>query len=262
MGKQIADLLVTANKVLAPGYSLLCLTDTERALPVIKPGQFAQVRAGADGVPLLRRPISINFVDETRNELQILVHNVGKGTAKICAVKEGERLNVLFPLGNGFTMDASNAPQKKVLLVGGGVGTAPLLYLGKKLRERGDEPTFLLGGKRERDLMQLSEFEKFGRVFVTTEDGSAGERGFVTQHSLLKSETFDRVSTCGPKPMMIAVARYAAQADIPCEVSLENLMACGMGACLCCVEQDVNGNNVCVCTEGPVFNIKKLKWLN
>jgi dihydroorotate dehydrogenase electron transfer subunit len=97
-------------------------------------------------------------------------------------------------------------------------------------------------------------------VFLTTEDGSAGERGFVTQHSLLGRETFDSIATCGPKPMMMAVARYARQADTPCEVSLENMMACGLGACLCCVEPDAEGHNVCVCKEGPVFNINRLSW--
>jgi dihydroorotate dehydrogenase electron transfer subunit len=86
-----------------------------------------------------------------------------------------------------------------------------------------------------------------------------GEKGFVTNHSLLQQATFDRISTCGPKPMMVAVARYAAQANIPCEASLENLMACGLGACLCCVEKTVDGN-LCVCTEGPVFDTRRLLW--
>ena len=96
-------------------------------------------------------------------------------------------------------------------------------------------------------------------MHVTTEDGSLGERGFVTNHSVLEREKFTRVQVCGPKPMMLAVARYAKANDIECEVSLENLMACGVGACLCCVEKTVEGN-LCVCTEGPVFNIKKLSW--
>ena len=100
----------------------------------------------------------------------------------------------------------------------------------------------------------MDEFRRVGRVFVTTEDGSEGERGFVTQHSLLAAERFTRISVCGPKPMMVAVARFARQAQVACEVSLENMMACGLGACLCCVE------DVCVCKEGPVFDIEKLKW--
>ena len=98
-----------------------------------------------------------------------------------------------------------------------------------------------------------------GRVFVTTEDGSAGEKGFVTNHSILQQEQFDRISTCGPTPMMKAVARLAREKGIDCEVSLENLMACGLGACLCCVEKTIEGN-LCVCKEGPVFNINRLLW--
>jgi dihydroorotate dehydrogenase electron transfer subunit len=147
-----------------------------------------------------------------------------------------------------------------VLLVGGGVGVAPLLYMGAEMKRMGCEPTFLLGARSETDLLEIDYFNKYGRVCVTTEDGSAGERGFVTNHSVLKEEPrFDRIATCGPKPMMVAVARYASGTGISCEASLENMMACGVGACLCCVEKTTVGN-LCVCKEGPVFNVKKLLW--
>jgi len=109
------------------------------------------------------------------------------------------------------------------------------------------------------NLLQLCEFERFGNVYTTTEDGSHGEKGFVTQHSLLKASNFDYIFTCGPTPMMKAVAAYATQTKAFCEVSLENTMACGFGACLCCVTDTTEGH-LCVCTEGPVFNITKLKW--
>lgn len=122
----------------------------------------------------------------------------------------------------------------------------------------GVEPTFLLGARKASDLLLMDEFKRYGRVFVTTEDGSEGEKGFVTNHSVL-NEQFDRISTCGPKPMMVAVAKYAAKAGVDCEASLENMMACGVGACLCCVEKTTEGH-LCVCKEGPVFNIKKLLW--
>lgn len=121
------------------------------------------------------------------------------------------------------------------------------------------EPTFLLGARSAKDVLERELFEQVGRVLITTEDGSEGEKGFVTNHSVLAQEHFDRISTCGPKPMMMAVARYAFKNDIECEVSLENKMACGVGACLCCVEKTVEGNK-CVCKEGPVMNIKKLTW--
>ena len=111
-------------------------------------------------------------------------------------------------------------------------------------------------------MLQLDRFEELGQTFMTTEDGSLGEKGFVTNHSILKDVRFDHIYTCGPKPMMMAVAKYASANSISCEVSLENTMACGIGACLCCVEKLKDEHHVCVCTEGPVFNINKLSWLN
>ena len=122
----------------------------------------------------------------------------------------------------------------------------------------GAEPTFLLGARSAKDLLMLNEFKRYGRVFITTEDGTEGEQGFVTNHSILQQEKFDLISTCGPAPMMKAVARFAASADTECEVSLENKMACGVGACLCCVEKTKDKGNVCVCKEGPVINAKRL----
>jgi dihydroorotate dehydrogenase electron transfer subunit len=123
----------------------------------------------------------------------------------------------------------------------------------------GGKPVFLLGARTKDDLLLQDTFRKYGEVYVTTEDGSMGSKGFVTQHPLLARERFDRIATCGPKPMMMAVARYAREHGIACEASLENMMACGVGACLCCVEKTVAGN-LCVCKEGPVFDINKLLW--
>ena len=109
------------------------------------------------------------------------------------------------------------------------------------------------------DLLRLVDYQQLGETFVTTEDGFLGEKGFVTMHSIWKQQSFDKIYVCGPKPMMKAVAKLAAEKDVWCEVSLENLMACGLGACLCCVEDTVDGH-VCVCKEGPVFNTRRLKW--
>lgn len=254
--KYILDLTVKAVEHLSDKHVLLRLTHAE-PLPEMLPGQFVEVStAGADGV-FLRRPISINFVDKANNELWLMVAMVGKGTRHIGQLSVGDTLNCVLPLGNQFTMPSGN--DEKMLLVGGGVGVAPLLYMGAAMKQRGCEPTFLLGARSAGDLLELDLFRQYGRVFVTTEDGSEGERGFVTNHSVLAKENFTRIATCGPKPMMMAVARFAAQADIDCEVSLENMMACGLGACLCCVEKTVKGN-LCVCKDGPVFNVKQLLW--
>ena len=255
MKKYILDLTVKSVEKVGGRYSLLKLIHQE-PLPEMEPGQFVEIRVDNSPNTFLRRPISINFVDYDANELWLLVAAVGEGTEHITSLSAGDKLNCVLPLGNGFTMPES--PSQRVLLVGGGVGVAPLLYMGAVIREKGIKPTFLLGARSEKDLLEIELFEKYGRVCVTTEDGSKGEKGFVTNHSVL-DEKFDMIATCGPKPMMMAVARYAYKAGVECEASLENMMACGLGACLCSVEKTTMGN-VCVCKEGPVLNIKKLLW--
>ena len=255
MKKYILDLTVRSVERLSPRHVLLKLTDRQ-PLPDMLPGQFVEVRVDGSPATFLRRPISINFVDKMENELWLMVATIGDGTRRLGQLKAGDTVNCVLPLGNTFSMPATTG--ERVLLVGGGVGVAPLLYLGAEMRRMGCEPTFLLGGRSAQDLLELELFRQYGRVAVTTEDGTMGERGFVTNHSVLQ-EQFDRICTCGPKPMMMAVARYARQAGIECEASLENMMACGLGACLCCVEKTTEGN-LCVCKEGPVFNVKRLLW--
>ena len=256
MKKFILDLRVKAVEQIHERYVLIRLTDG-RELPEMRPGQFVEIRVDGSPQTFLRRPISINFVDREKNELWLLVAAVGEGTRRLAQLQPGDLLNCLLPLGNGFTMPQT--PDERLLLVGGGVGVAPLLYMGAEMAAKGIEPTFLLGARTAHDLLMLEEFGRYGRVLVTTEDGSQGERGFVTNHSILGREHFSRIATCGPTPMMKAVARYARQTGVDCEVSLENLMACGLGACLCCVEKTIEGN-LCVCKDGPVFNIQKLLW--
>lgn len=263
MEKSILDLQVVAVEHIHDKYVLLKLTQ-EDSLPKMYPGQFVEVRVDGSPSTFLRRPISINFVDETNNQLWLLVAVVGDGTRQLSHLNVGSTLNCVLPLGNTFTLpdinkDAVTANPQRVLLVGGGVGVAPLLYYGKWIKEHGMEPVFLLGARTGNDLLLLDMFRKYGQVYVTTEDGSAGEKGFVTDHSILAEGGFEWISTCGPKPMMMAVARYARRANIRCEVSLENLMACGLGACLCCVEKTVKGN-LCVCKDGPVFHTQELLW--
>jgi dihydroorotate dehydrogenase electron transfer subunit len=256
MKKHIINLKVTEAIHLGANYGKLSLTPADGTkLPEMLPGQFVEIAIPECSTALLRRPISINFVDYERNELVILVRNAGNATSKLIEAKVGDVFNTVLPLGNGFSVtDAA----KSVLLIGGGVGVAPLLYLGKVLADKGIKPTFLLGARSGKDLLELDEFEKYGEVCVSTEDGSVGEKGLVTQHSVLNREC-GMIYCCGPAPMMKAVAAIAKQKSICCEVSLENMMACGVGACLCCVEKTVKGN-VCVCTEGPVFNINDLTW--
>ena len=256
MKKFMLDLLVKSNSRLNDQYFLLILTHTA-PLPEMLPGQFVEVRVDNSPTTFLRRPISINFFDKENNELWLLIQKVGDGTRKLGELKPNDSVNLILPLGNSFSLPQSH--DAKLLLVGGGVGIAPMLFWGAKLKEMGFKPIFLIGGRSEANLLQLEEFKKYGELYCTTEDGSVGEKGFVTNHSILTDINFDAIYTCGPTPMMKAVAAYAHKNNVDCEVSLENTMACGIGTCLCCVTDSVDGH-VCVCTEGPVFNITKLKW--
>jgi len=134
-----------------------------------------------------------------------------------------------------------------------------LLYLAKHLKSNNRSFDILMGFRNKDRIIEYEEYKKLGKVYLTTEDGSQGEKGFVTQHSILAQKIFPRIYCCGPESMMKAVAGYSIENKIHCEVSLENLMACGIGVCLCCVVNTTSGN-VCSCTEGPVFNVNKLKW--
>ncbi|MBO5956169.1 MAG: dihydroorotate dehydrogenase electron transfer subunit [Bacteroidales bacterium] len=253
--KKITDFRLIEKKEWAKSTYLLLQSD--EPLEEIKAGQFVQVRVDDAQHTYLRRPISIHDVDYKNRTITLLVQRVGEGSNKIADTELNDTLNIIYPLGNGFTLPEDK--NQKAILVGGGIGIAPLYYLGKMLKEKGIEPQFLLGGRSKSDLIMLEDFEAVGKVYITTNDGSLGEEGFVTQHSIWKEKKFDMIYTCGPKPMMMALTKMARENNIDCEVSLENLMACGLGACLCCVENTIEGH-VCVCKEGPVININKLLW--
>jgi dihydroorotate dehydrogenase electron transfer subunit len=259
MKKRIANWIVKENITFNQNYCLLKLTLEDEPFPEFLPGQFVQVKIDHSENAFLRRPISVHSVNEKERELWLLVQIVGTGTRYLSYLQPDDSLNLIYPLGNGFSIPAPSEKNKKLLLIGGGIGSAPLLYLGICLKERGFTPIFLIGARTDKDLLQLDEFNKVGTVYTTTENGSAGEKGYVVDHSLLLQRDADFIYTCGPNLMMLSVARYARESGIPCEVSLENRMACGIGACLCCVEHTFSGNT-CVCKEGPVFNINELTW--
>ena len=257
MKKYILDLKVVENRRIHELYTLLILSTSDGSiLPEMLPGQFVQVAVDGSKTTFLRRPISINNVDRENNNLWLLVRNAGEGTRALMALKADDNLNVVLPLGSSFSLPVSIGDN--ILLVGGGVGVAPMLYWGAFLKAKGYNPQFLIGARSANDVLQLEEFEKIGAVYVSTEDGSMGEKGLVTTNTIL-STNINKIYCCGPAPMMKAIARVSQEKGFDCEVSLENMMACGVGACLCCVENTVKGN-VCVCTEGPVFNINELTW--
>lgn len=257
MKKYLLDLEVVEKKNWDDKYALIGFTHQE-TLPVMHPGQFVEVRVDNAPNTYLRRPISIYKVDLEKNILWLYVQVVGEGSRKMSEYKLGDIVNMLLPLGNHFSPAKEG---EKVVLIGGGVGVAPMLCYGLSLKAQGIEPYFVLGARSAQDLVTIEDFKAVGQVCVTTEDGSLGEKGYVTQHTFLQEgkASIDRIVTCGPEPMMKAVAAFAKDNDILCEVSLENTMACGFGVCLCCVTDTQEGHK-CVCTDGPIFNIKTLKW--
>lgn len=255
MKKYITDFRIVDKQSQGDQYFTLLLQHPDM-LPPIEAGQFAEVRVDGCREVLLRRPISIHDVDYSANTLKLLIQKVGNGTRQLDRLSVGDTLNLVYPLGHGFSLVGN-----KILLVGGGAGIAPLLFLAKTLATKGLRPTILLGGRTAALIPCRSSFEPYGDLLITTDDGSLGEHGMVTQHSHF-ADNYDHIYTCGPTPMMKAVARHALQQGIACEVSLENLMACGIGACLCCVVNSDQGHR-CVCKDGPVFNATQLThWIN
>lgn len=254
MSKVIHDLILLDNHQVSSSYRVLVFKAPE-PIPQCYPGQFAELEVPPTKHVFLRRPFSIHNVDYENNTIQFLIKIVGEGTLKLGNLPVGSVVNAMYPLGKGFTLPGGN----NALLIGGGCGIAPLKFLAKHLNYNSIESHSLLGGRSSSDVVEIQEFEKQGKVYITTEDGSNGIKGMVTDHPLFRNlSDFSMIYACGPEPMLRAVAMEAYKSGVPCEVSLENTMACGIGVCLCCVVDTKQGNR-CVCTEGPVFNINDLK---
>lgn len=247
------EMKVEKARRLASGMSHLVLRRADKeTMPPMAPGQFVEVRVGKAKV-LLNRPYSI--YNRTENELELLVSPLGQASRILADYDTGDTLTVTGPLGHGFSLPL----QGTVALMGGGVGIAPLYYQARALKEAGTPFITFYGSRTAPDAEIVERFAALAPVHVCTDDGSAGFHGLITAHPALNDNTIGHIQICGPKPMMVASARVARQKGIDAEVSLENMMACGLGACLCCVEQTVAGNK-CVCTTGPVFNISELTW--
>ena len=254
--KVVEGLKVVRNTRLNPRHFLLELL-ANRELPELFPGQFAQVLVEKSTSTFLRRPFSIHSVNYGENTFNLLVQIKGDGTRQLSHLNAGEKLNLIYPLGNSFSLPAN----KEVLLAGGGCGVAPLLFLAQYLDKKAYKPTILTGWKSNKDIFEMEEYQQYGKVLITTEDGSEGEKGLVTDHSIFKNpdHKYHFIYSCGPDPMMRSVAKIAKSKGVGCEVSLENTMACGFGVCLCCVTPTIHGNQR-VCMEGPVFKTSELGW--
>ena len=255
--KEIHDFRVLERRQLGSRYFSLVLEHGGKMQPVA-PGQFVEVLVEGSREVMLRRPISVHDVDEERGTMTLLIQIVGHGTRKLAELQAGDKVNLVYPLGHGFSipLPTPHAPLS-TLLVGGGAGIAPLLHLSKVLKASGVDCTILPGGRTAELIPVRKEFEPYGRLCIATDDGSLGHKGLVVEHPAF-AESYDMIYTCGPTPMMKAVARSAAARGIRCEVSLENMMACGVGACLCCVTDTDEGHR-CVCKDGPVFDITTMK---
>ena len=217
-----------------------------------QPGQFVQLQI-TRGAFTLRRPVGIAQVNLIKGTVTFIYRAVGKGTQALAELKPGEKINVLGPLGHGFSRQA-----KRPLLVGGGMGLSPLLFYAEQMQGQAD---VLMGGRDARELFWQDIYAPHvQQVFCTTDDGSCGTKGFTTTllPELLQQGKYDLVIACGPEIMMQGIAKIAKEYDVPCQVSLEKRMGCGLGACLSCSLDTTSGQRKKVCKDGPVFWAKEV----
>jgi dihydroorotate dehydrogenase electron transfer subunit len=228
-----------------------------------RPGQFVMVKVTDGTYPLLRRPLGIHEADKTGIELFFKV--AGLGTGILARKKPGDPLDIIGPLGKGFSV-SDGMKGKRAYLVGGGRGIAPLYFLARELAAAGARPTVFYGGRTVADIPLRDKFEKAGfELHSSTDDGSHGFAGFVTELAgrELARKKPGIIFACGPDPMMKALAALAAKHGVPCELSLESMMGCGIGACWGCVHRvKTEGGDgwVKICEEGPVFPGERVQW--
>jgi dihydroorotate dehydrogenase electron transfer subunit len=251
---------IVEHTQLAHGIFLL----TVKALAILdsaKPGQFCmlEVKYNNSKDPLLRRPLSI-YKTRANGQISFLYKEVGKGTRLLSKRRPGEIVRVLGPLGQGFRLIHG----RPCILVGGGLGIAPLLLLAERINQSG-KLIILIGAVNASEIPTIEDFSRLTRYFhVATEDGSLGQRGMVTDllaQTLQEITGMAQIYTCGPWPMMKAVYHMACKRNIPCQVSLEAVMACGTGLCLgCAIPKSDSQGFLHVCKEGPVFDADQVNW--
>ena len=251
--------VVTAHEACGSGLFALTLCAPEIAA-LAQPGQFVHIACGEGN--LLRRPISI--CDVQGDSLKIVFQVKGEGTAWLSRRAAKDTLDVLGPLGHGFDLAALGA---RPVMIGGGIGVPPMLYTMKAAKAAGAQPTAVLGFRNQDAVILEKDFAAVGTTHICTDDGSYGAHGFVSDLLRLHSDTndFTGVCACGPKPMLKALAQIAEELDIPCQVSMEERMGCGIGACLVCACElklkDGEGVRYGhVCKDGPVFDAKEVIW--
>lgn len=223
-----------------------------------KAGQFIMLKIGETDDPFLRRPFGLNIINKGKGVLGIIYQVVGKGTKLMTQLKEGDEISYTGPWGNGWRIEPG---LKKVVIVGGGSGIAPLHPLIKDLYRHGCDMDIFLGASNTERLVNHRKMAEYGRVTVATLDGSLGYRGPVDEFlPSMDSASYDYVFTCGPKPMMAKVAQWSEEHGLPCQVSLEQRMGCGMGTCMGCVCTGKDQKYRRVCQEGPIFDSREVDF--
>jgi dihydroorotate dehydrogenase electron transfer subunit len=265
--------IILSNLEISPGYWRMRILAPGFAA-VAAPGQFVMLRPELALPTMLRRPFGIFRTGclppecaglPAREYMEILYKIVGQGTRIMSDLHAGDRVELLGPLGQGFTISDSSCAK---LLVGGGIGLVPLYLLAEELIRRGHHVRLLMGGRTRDDILAVTEFERLGvETYVSTDDGSLGEEGVVTRVLERKLTKYPcaEVYACGPMPMLAAVEEICHARQVPLQVSLEAHMACGVGACLGCVvkgagHSEERPNYLCTCKEGPVFSADRLDW--
>lgn len=245
------DCKLVSKKQLTPTIYDFRLYNPQLAA-IAQPGQFVQVLVPGK---TLRRPISV--CDVEGDVIRLVFEVRGEGTELLSHTKTDESINIIAPLGKGFTLD----PKEKTIFIGGGIGVPPMLYSARQCGQN----AVVINGFRNKDAVILSEdFEKAaGRLIITTDDGSYGIHGFVTEPLKELIAEADKVCACGPMPMLKNIAKIAKEHSVPCQVSLEQRMACGVGACLGCAVPVKDGGRIIyqhVCKDGPVFDSEAVAW--
>lgn len=249
---------VLEHRELGSGYRFLVFEAPGMAAD-LRPGQFVHVRVPSLEASALRRPFSVFDASPADGTVKVLYKTVGRGTAALNSVRPGDTVFVEGPLGRGFPTECSGT----ALLVGGGYGVAPLHFLAKRLKGKS---ILFVGGRTKDDLLALDDFAALGvETKLATNDGSAGEKGFVTvpldreiAPLRTRGEKFE-LFTCGPDGLLRAVSERAVSLGVPGWISVDRHMICGVGACFACIQKTVRGNARC-CVDGPVFPAKELVW--
>ena len=250
--KQVLSTVISNNKAM-PGVSLVWI-ESPQVAAIALPGQFVMVGCGEE--TLLRRPFSIHQVDEDKTSIALLFSTVGKGTQWLSRCKTGDIIDLLGPLGNGFSINSASC---NLLLVGGGIGIAPLPFLARIAIEKNYKVTMLMGASTAAQLCPRHLIPSEIRCITTTDDGTTGEKGFITELLPEYIDRADQVFACGPGPMYRAMAKMSELKDKPVQVSLEVRMGCGFGLCYGCTIKTKTGLKQ-VCKDGPVFGLGEILW--